>query len=171
VKMLVASWSHPRPNPAWERLCPSVSQAEGRGFETRRPLQRKPRKREASRRIEAAQALQHAVTNVQLRAVNFHSLRSQLRDRDDRAGHPLRTLQEWMGHADARTTQIYADYLPNAIEARALTERAFGGRSHALPRRELERIGDDEHQEDHSEEHCDHEDDLKDPPTRRVHAA
>lgn len=33
------------------------------------------------------------------------------------AGVPLRTLQEWMGHRDLATTQIYADYSPSAREA------------------------------------------------------
>ena len=34
---------------------------------------------------------------------------------------PLRTLQEWMGHRDSKTTLIYA---PREHE-RAMTERAF----------------------------------------------
>ena len=40
------------------------------------------------------------------------------------AGVPLRTLQEWMGHRDFKTTLIYADYQPNAHE-RDLVRRAF----------------------------------------------
>ena len=40
---------------------------------------------------------------------------------------PLRTLQEWMGHRDFKTTLIYADYAPSAHE-RALVELAFGAR-------------------------------------------
>jgi hypothetical protein len=32
------------------------------------------------------------------------------------AGVPMRTLQEWMGHRDLRTTLIYADYAPAAHE-------------------------------------------------------
>jgi site-specific recombinase XerD len=32
-------------------------------------------------------------------------------------GVPLRTLQEWLGHRDLATTQIYADYAPSAREA------------------------------------------------------
>ena len=40
------------------------------------------------------------------------------------AGVPLRTLQEWMGHRDYKTTLIYADYAPDAHE-RELVERAF----------------------------------------------
>ena len=41
------------------------------------------------------------------------------------AGVALRTLQEWMGHRDFKTTLIYADYQPSAGEAE-LVERAFG---------------------------------------------
>jgi hypothetical protein len=38
----------------------------------------------------------------------------------------LRTLQEWMGHRDAKTTMIYADYQPGEREAE-IVSRAFGG--------------------------------------------
>lgn len=40
----------------------------------------------------------------------------------------MRTLQEWMGHRDFKTTLIYADYAPSAHEAE-LVEAAFGGSS------------------------------------------
>jgi integrase len=40
------------------------------------------------------------------------------------AGLPIRTLQEWMGHRDYKTTLIYADYAPAANEA-ALVNAAF----------------------------------------------
>jgi integrase len=36
----------------------------------------------------------------------------------------MRMLQEWMGHRDIKTTQIYADYAPSPHEA-DLLERAF----------------------------------------------
>ena len=29
----------------------------------------------------------------------------------------MRTLQEWMGHKDIKTTQRYADYAPSSREA------------------------------------------------------
>jgi hypothetical protein len=43
------------------------------------------------------------------------------------AGVPMRTLQEWMGHRDFKTTLIYADYLPDARGEAELVERAFDG--------------------------------------------
>lgn len=36
----------------------------------------------------------------------------------------MRTLQEWLGHRDVQTTQIYADYAPSAHEA-AMVATAF----------------------------------------------
>ena len=39
-------------------------------------------------------------------------------------GVPMRTLQEWMGHRDFATTQIYADYSPSGEEAKVIA-RAF----------------------------------------------
>lgn len=37
----------------------------------------------------------------------------------------MRTLQEWLGHRDAKTTLIYADYLPDPREAEIVSD-AFG---------------------------------------------
>ena len=47
----------------------------------------------------------------------FHDLRHTFGTRMAAAGVPMRTLQEWMGHRDLATTQIYADYAPSAREA------------------------------------------------------
>ena len=41
------------------------------------------------------------------------------------AGVPMRTLQEWMGHRDFKTTLIYADYAPDPAGGRAWAEKAF----------------------------------------------
>src|SRR5215208_6889950 len=41
------------------------------------------------------------------------------------AGVPLRTIQEYLGHADLKTTQIYAHYAPSTREVGAINE-AFG---------------------------------------------
>jgi integrase len=54
----------------------------------------------------------------------FHDLRHTFGTAMAAAGVPMRTLQEWMGHRDFATTEIYADYVPNAEEA-AMADRAF----------------------------------------------
>jgi site-specific recombinase XerD len=41
------------------------------------------------------------------------------------AGVPLRTIQHWMGHADSKTTQVYAHYQPSATEVEVV-DAAFG---------------------------------------------
>jgi hypothetical protein len=41
---------------------------------------------------------------------------------------PLRTLHEWMGHRDFKTTLIYTDYAPSAHEGE-MAERAFAPRA------------------------------------------
>jgi integrase len=40
------------------------------------------------------------------------------------AGVPMRTLQEWMGHASIKTTERYADFAPKRHEA-DLVAKAF----------------------------------------------
>ena len=59
-----------------------------------------------------------------VRQVRFHDLRHTFGTRMAAAGVPMRTLQEWMGHRDFKTTLIYADYAPSGHEA-GLVERAF----------------------------------------------
>lgn len=54
----------------------------------------------------------------------FHDLRHTFGTHCASAGVPLRTLQEWMGHRDYKTTLIYADYVPSRHEAEQI-ERAF----------------------------------------------
>lgn len=58
-------------------------------------------------------------------AHRFHDLRHTFGTRMAATGVAMRTLQEWMGHRDIQTTQIYADYAPGAHEA-DLIEAAFG---------------------------------------------
>ena len=42
------------------------------------------------------------------------------------AGVPMRTLQEWMGHRDYKTTRIYADYAPDPSQGARWAKTAFG---------------------------------------------
>jgi integrase len=58
--------------------------------------------------------------------LRFHDLRHTFGTRMAAAGIPLRTLQEWMGHVDFKTTLVYADYQPRDDEV-ALVDRALDG--------------------------------------------
>jgi len=67
-----------------------------------------------------------ALKRAGVREVRFHDLRHTFGTRMAAAGIPMRTLQEWMGHRDFKTTLIYADYMPGAHEA-DLVDAAFAG--------------------------------------------
>jgi integrase len=73
---------------------------------------------EVSRRFKAA------LKRAGVREVRFHDLRHTFGTRMAAAGVPMRTLQEWMGHADLKTTLIYAHYAPNPNEV-AMVNAAF----------------------------------------------
>ena len=66
-----------------------------------------------------------AVKSAGVRDVRFHDLRHTFGTRMAAVGVPMRTLQEWMGHADFKTTLIYADYSPDERRDRDLVARAF----------------------------------------------
>jgi integrase len=51
-----------------------------------------------------------------VRPVRFHDLRHTFATRLAASGQPMRTIQEFLGHADSKTTQIYAHYAPSARE-------------------------------------------------------
>lgn len=67
-----------------------------------------------------------AVSRAGVEAITFHKLRHTFGTQIAAAGAPLRAIQEWMGHADAKTTEIYAHYAPDPSGGAALAERAFG---------------------------------------------
>jgi integrase len=58
--------------------------------------------------------------------LTFHELRHTFGTQMAAAGAPLRAIQEWMGHADASTTEIYAHYAPDPTGGGAFAQRAFG---------------------------------------------
>lgn len=62
-------------------------------------------------------AARRAGIYTEQRQVRFHDLRHTFGTRMAAAGVPMRTLQEWMGHRDFKTTLIYADYAPGEKEA------------------------------------------------------
>jgi integrase len=61
-----------------------------------------------------------ATERAEVRPITFHELRHTFGTRMAGAGVPLRTLQHWMGHADAKTTQVYAHCQPSSAEAEAI---------------------------------------------------
>ena len=65
-----------------------------------------------------------ALKRAGVRQVRFHDLRHTFGTQTAAHGVPLRILQEWMGHRDYTTTEVYADYAPRADE-RQMMERAF----------------------------------------------
>lgn len=60
-----------------------------------------------------------------VRVVRFHDLRHTFATRLAATGQPLRTIQEFLGHADAKTTQIYAHYAPSEV---AMVNAAFSAK-------------------------------------------
>jgi integrase len=67
-------------------------------------------------RTKVRKRFKDAVKAAKVRQVRFHDLRHTFGTRMAGVGVPMRTLQEWMGHCDFKTTLIYADYSPSARE-------------------------------------------------------
>lgn len=65
-----------------------------------------------------------ALKRAGLRDLRFHDLRHTFGTRAAAAGIDLWRLRNWMGHADQRTTDLYAHYAPRASDA-ALVADAF----------------------------------------------
>ena len=70
-----------------------------------------------------------ALKRAGVREIRFHDLRHTFGTRMAAAGVPMRTLQEWMGHRDFKTTLIYADYAPAANEAELINAAFARGAS------------------------------------------
>lgn len=68
------------------------------------------------------QRFKKALKAAGVREVRFNDLRHTFGTRMAAAGVPMRTLQEWMGHRDFRTTLIYADYAPGEDESGTVDE-------------------------------------------------
>jgi integrase len=65
---------------------------------------------------------QQASRDAGVRVIRFHDLRHTFATRLAASGQPLRTIQEFLGHADSKTTQIYAHYAPSAREVEMVNE-------------------------------------------------
>jgi integrase len=74
------------------------------------------------------------------RHFSFHDLRHTFGTTMARAGAPVGTIQEWMGHADLATTQIYMHYAPRSTDA-ALIDAAFVAQPGTNPGTNLRALG------------------------------
>ena len=77
-------------------------------------------------RSQVSKRFKSALKRAGVREVRFHDLRHTFGTRCAANGVAMRTIQEWMGHRDIKTTQIYADYAPDANEV-DLINAAFAG--------------------------------------------
>ena len=59
--------------------------------------------------------------------MRFHDLRHTFGTRLAASGESMRTIQEFLGHADSKTTQIYTHYAPSEHEVE-MVNRAFAPR-------------------------------------------
>ncbi len=72
-----------------------------------------------------------ALARAGLPEITFHELRHTFGTQLAAAGVPLRTIQEWMGHGDAKTTEVYRHYAPDPTHGADLVELAFIQRSNS----------------------------------------
>ncbi len=75
-------------------------------------------------RSKLSKRFKTACVDAGVRPVRFHDLRHTFATRLAASGTPIRTIQEFLGHADSKTTQIYAHYAPSEHEVR-LVDDAF----------------------------------------------
>jgi integrase len=76
-------------------------------------------------RTKVTRRFQAACEAAGVRKIRFQDLRHTFATTLAAASVPLRTIQEYLGHADLKTTQIYAHYAPSTREVEAMNE-AFG---------------------------------------------
>ena len=76
-------------------------------------------------RTKVTRRFQAACEAAGVRRIRFQDLRHTFATELAAAGVPLRTIQEYLGHADLKSTQIYAHYAPSTREVQGINE-AFG---------------------------------------------
>jgi integrase len=90
-----------------------------------------PQKGSPLDRSKVTRRFKAACREAGVREVRFHDLRHTFATRLAASGQPLRTIQEFLGHADSKTTQIYAHYAPSEHEVEIVNE-AFAAQTRAI---------------------------------------
>ena len=67
-------------------------------------------------RTKVTRRFQAACRAAGFPVITFHDLRHTFATQLAASGEPLRVIQEFLGHADIKTTQIYAHYAPSGRE-------------------------------------------------------
>ncbi len=73
-------------------------------------------------RSKVTKRFQTACGDASVQVIKFHDLRHTFATRLAASGRPLRQIQEFMGHADSQTTQIYSHYAPSAHEVQVVND-------------------------------------------------
>jgi integrase len=73
-------------------------------------------------RSKVTRRFQEACRSAGVRVIRFHDLRHTFATRLAASGQPMRTIQEFLGHADSKTTQIYAHYAPSEHEVQIVND-------------------------------------------------
>src|SRR3954447_546643 len=71
---------------------------------------------------KVSKRFKQACRDAGVRVIRFHDLRHTFATRLAASGQPLRAIQEFLGHADLKTTQIYAHYAPSAHEVEMVNQ-------------------------------------------------
>ena len=79
-------------------------------------------------RSKVSKRFKEACRAAGVRPVRFHDLRHTFGTRLAATGQLIRSIQEFLGHADVKTTQIYMHYAPSEREL-AMVNEAFPPRS------------------------------------------
>lgn len=79
-------------------------------------------------RTKVTRRFKEACVAAGVSEITFHELRHTFATQMAAQGVPLRKLQEWLGHADIKTTQIYTHYAPDEHEV-AMVNAGFAGRN------------------------------------------
>ncbi len=97
-------------------------------------------------RSKVTKRFKEACVDAKVRPIRFHDLRHTFGTRLAASGQPMRMIQEFLGHADSKTTQIYTHYAPSEHEVQIVNE-AFAPKAEA-ERPEEEQVPASEEEQD-----------------------